>query len=168
MDIGSIKKKLVKGITKYKYAILVLMIGLVLMLLPGMSNQKAVVKPLDEELCNEPTLEQRLSEALSSVRGAGQVEVILAKATGEEVIYQTNQDSSVADSNEQKKINTVTITDSNRNQSGLVRQVNPAQYRGAVVLCQGADDPVVCLAIVDAVSKATGLGANKISVLKMK
>jgi stage III sporulation protein AG len=39
---------------------------------------------------------------------------------------------------------------------------------GAVVIAQGADDPSIKLAIVDAVTKATGLGANKISVLKMK
>jgi stage III sporulation protein AG len=36
------------------------------------------------------------------------------------------------------------------------------------VVCQGADDPVVKLLIVDAVSKVTGLGADKISVMKMK
>jgi stage III sporulation protein AG len=39
---------------------------------------------------------------------------------------------------------------------------------GAIVLCQGADVPSVRLAIVDAVSKVTGLVANQISVLKMK
>jgi len=39
---------------------------------------------------------------------------------------------------------------------------------GAVIVCQGADDPQVRLSIVDAVSKVTGLGSDKISVLKMK
>jgi hypothetical protein len=41
-------------------------------------------------------------------------------------------------------------------------------YQGAVVLCQGAADAAVRLAVVEAVSKATGLGADKICVLKMK
>ena len=68
----------------------------------------------------------------------------------------------------QTENNTVTLTDSNRNQSGLIRQIIPEKYQGAVILCQGADDPIIRLAIVDAVSKATGLGANKISVLKLK
>jgi stage III sporulation protein AG len=63
---------------------------------------------------------------------------------------------------------TVIITDSSRNESGLIRQVNPPVYLGAIVLCQGGDRPSVRLAIVDAVSKVTGLGADRISVLKMK
>jgi stage III sporulation protein AG len=39
---------------------------------------------------------------------------------------------------------------------------------GAIVVCQGGDQPTVRLAILDAVSKVTGLGADKISILKMK
>ena len=49
-----------------------------------------------------------------------------------------------------------------------VQQVLPESYRGAIVVCQGADSPAVKLAIVEAVSRATGLGADSISVLKMK
>ena len=66
------------------------------------------------------------------------------------------------------KTDTVTVTDAQRNESGLIRQVNPPVYKGAVIVCQGADNAAVRLAIVDAVGKATGLGADKISVLKMK
>jgi stage III sporulation protein AG len=36
------------------------------------------------------------------------------------------------------------------------------------VICQGAADPAVRLAVVEAVADATGLGADRISVLKMK
>jgi stage III sporulation protein AG len=63
---------------------------------------------------------------------------------------------------------TVIITDAQRAQQGLVKQVNPPVYLGAVVVCQGADRASVRLAIVEAVANATGLGADKISVLKMK
>ena len=62
---------------------------------------------------------------------------------------------------------TVTVTDAQRNESGLVRQIVSPKYRGAIIVCGGADDPVVCLAIKDAVSNATGLGTDRISVLKM-
>ena len=60
------------------------------------------------------------------------------------------------------------ITDSNRNETGLIHQRNPPKYQGAIILAMGADDPAVKLAIVDAVSNVTGLGADKISVLKMQ
>jgi hypothetical protein len=39
---------------------------------------------------------------------------------------------------------------------------------GAVIVCQGADKPVVRLAIVEAVADATGLSTDTITVLKMK
>ena len=50
----------------------------------------------------------------------------------------------------------------------MVRQILSPEYLGAVVVCQGANDVQVRLAVVEAVSKVTGLGADKISVLKMK
>jgi stage III sporulation protein AG len=86
--------------------------------------------------------------------------VLLTPASGKETLYQTNENGDDSD--------TVIITDSSRNESGLIRQVNPPVYLGAIVLCQGGDRPSVRLAIVDAVSKVTGLGADRISVLKMK
>ena len=39
---------------------------------------------------------------------------------------------------------------------------------GAVVVCAGADDPAVCLNVTNAVAAYTGLGSNKITVMKMK
>ena len=39
---------------------------------------------------------------------------------------------------------------------------------GAVVVCQGADLPSVCLDVTNAVAAYTGLGSDKISVIKMK
>ena len=57
---------------------------------------------------------------------------------------------------------------SSRTESGLVRQTLGPVYRGAVILCQGADDPTVKLAVVEAVRCVTGLGADQISVQKMK
>ena len=60
------------------------------------------------------------------------------------------------------------ISGSDRGQEGLIKQVNAPTYRGAIVVCQGADDPVVKLSITEAVSRATGLGVDKISVIKMK
>ena len=59
------------------------------------------------------------------------------------------------------------ITDYNRNESALVERVDPPQYLGAIVICQGADSAAVRLAVVEAVSKYTGLGADQIAVLKM-
>ena len=115
----------------------------------------------------EVPLEEKLSQILSEVDGVGEVRVLLTVAAGEEILYQVDQDVSKGDNSSNIKSDTVTVTDGDRNQNGMIRQVNPATYQGAIVVCTGADDLNVQLAVIDAVSKATGLGSNRISVLKM-
>ena len=48
-----------------------------------------------------------------------------------------------------------------------VKRVLPV-FRGAVVLCDGADDASVRLSVTQAVSTVCGIGADKVTVLKMK
>ena len=168
MGIGISSHKIMEGLKKYRYPILILLIGFVLMSIPMNLQQSGKNEQSETTVETKKNLEAKLSEALSRMQGAGRVEVILTLEAGEEVVYQTNNDTSSSTASTQTENNTVTLTDSNRNQSGLIRQIIPEKYQGAVILCQGADDPIIRLAIVDAVSKATGLGANKISVLKLK
>jgi stage III sporulation protein AG len=157
-------------INKYKYAFLILLIGLILMIGPTLSgNENEDENEITKyELSKTEMFEEKLSVLLSKVEGAGDVDVMLTVAAGEEVIYQTNDDRIDSNASTDVHMNTVTITDSERNQTGLIRQVYPEVYQGAIVVCRGADSPSVRLAIVDAVSRITGLGANAISVLKMK
>lgn len=151
-------KSILPLLKKYRYALLVLAVGLVLMMLPSGNAEKETVT--QTVTVQEPDLSQTLSQILSQIEGAGKVSVLLTPASGQETLYQTNENGEASD--------TVIISDSSRNESGLVRQVNPPRYLGAIVICQGGDQPTVRLAIVDAVSKVTGLGADRISVLKMK
>ena len=169
MEIKKLTGKIQELTIKYKYALFVLLIGLVLLLLPGKNQQqkKAETIPVDNA-CRQLLTQEALAEILQSIQGAGKVKVLLSTATGEETLYQTDTEaSSGADSNEGSN-KTVIITDSQRNEAGLVRQINPAAYQGAIVVCQGADDPSVRLAITQAVSKITGLGTDAICVLKMQ
>lgn len=160
-------KALSAQILKYKYPIIVLVIGLLLMAIPSFQSRD---KPAStEQIVNDnQTLETHLNHVLSKVDGAGAVEVLLTKATGEETIYQTDLNNTNGTESGSTNAKTVTVTNSQRDQTGLVRQVIPPTYQGAIVVCQGADIPTVKYAIVDAVSKVTGLGVNQISVLKMK
>jgi stage III sporulation protein AG len=163
MDIKGLRKNANDIVKKNKYIILILLAGIVLMCFPvgqKKTSENISVIPLMEEI----TTEERLSQILSQVDGAGEVQVLLTVSSGEQTIYQTN--GSYSENNESS--NTVTVTDGKRNEQGLIKQVNPPTYLGAVVVCRGAESPAVRLAIIDAVSKITGLGSDKISVLKMK
>jgi stage III sporulation protein AG len=116
----------------------------------------------------ERSLEERLEALLGQIEGAGQVSVLLTEKEGSQTLYQTDSQTDADDSGSRRTDDTVLIEDENRTESGLVRQTLGPVYRGAVVLCQGADDPSVKLAVVEAVRCVTGLGADQISVQKMK
>ena len=159
--------KLAGFLQKYKYALLVLGVGIALMLIPG-NDKTQISSGITQQGDNILSVEEKLGRVLSKIQGAGEVVVLLTEAYGEEIIYQIDRDTSQSDSSSSLREDTVTITDSQRNEQGLVKQQNPPKYMGAVVVCQGGDKPTVRLAIIDAISKVTGLGADKISVLKMK
>lgn len=168
MELKSFTKKLPQFFQKYKFAALILLIGIVLMLLPTGTKQTVKNDVTQIQIDQETSVEEQLEAVLQQTAGVGDVKVMLTKGEGEETIYQTDTEVSSGEANRSNRSSTVTITDAERSQNGLIRQVNPPTYLGAVVVCQGADDPLVRLAVVDAVSKATGLKANCISVLKMK
>lgn len=168
MDWISVSSKWMDYIKKYRYVALVLLAGLVLMALPeGEDAQENTIQAKEETVCQE-NLEDALSQILSQIEGAGKVKVLLTEAAGEEILYQTDQDISQSDQGRDDRRETVLVTDTQRSQEGLIRQVNPPQYQGAIVLCQGAGSPAVKLSIAEAVSDATGLTFDRITVLKMK
>ena len=150
---------------QYKYVLLIVLIGLVFLLIP--EAEKTQTEHISQETDNILTIEQQLGRILSNVKGAGEVQVFLSQASGEEILYQTDEEYRISSDSNDSQVTTVTISGSDRGEQGLIRQVNPPAYLGAIIVCQGADNSVVRLAIVEAVSRATGLGADKISVLKM-
>ena len=139
---------------KYRYVLLVVLAGLALMLLPAGPEE---AEPVPTTVVEE-NLESRLEAILRRIDGAGEVKVLLTEERGGEVFYQTEGDDE----------KTVLVTGSDRAESGLVRTTHSPDYRGAVVVCQGADSAAVRLAVVEAVANATGLGTDRITVLKMK
>ena len=169
MGIIDWKNGITEAVRKYKYVWIVLLIGILLMLIPGPVDREAETQiQITEKVQTQEDMEIRLESLLSEVAGAGQVRVLLSVSQGEQTIYQTDCSYSQGQNNTDSRTQTILITDSQRNETGLVHQRIPPKYLGAIILAQGADEPVVKLAIVEAVGKITGLGADRISVLKMQ
>lgn len=166
MDWLTLRGKARLWLKEYRYVLLVLFLGIVLMLLPQSKAAEEGDKetPVPETVAEE-SLQEQLEQLLSIVQGAGKVRVLLTEAAGERVIYQTDGEES---SQNTRRTDTVILSDSGRAESGLVQQILPPTYQGAVILCQGADSASVRLALIEAVSNATGLTSDRISVLKMK
>ena len=151
---------------KYRYVLLVLAVGLFLMALPEQESPPAQTTPIVEQ--TEPQLQDTLAQMLSHLEGAGKVEVMLTQSKGQQTLYQTDEDTSVSDGNTDTQRQTVLVSGSDRGEMGLIRQINPPTYQGAIVLCQGADNANIRLSIVEAVMSVTGLRSDCITVLKMK
>lgn len=162
MDPKEFPKQLTALLQKYRYVLLVLLAGVLLMLLPQDTSEQTV--PTEVTIEAEPDFASELSDILSLIDGAGRVEVLLSQSAGEQIHYQIDEDRSDSDLRQE----TVILTDADRAESGLVQRIDPPIYQGAVILCQGADSPSVRLQITQAVANATGLTTDRISVLKMK
>lgn len=170
MDLTVMRQKATRMIKQYRYVLLILAAGIILMLLPGKETKSADEIPAEEpeQQQTQQITSDQLAQILMQIKGVGKAEVLLTCASGETTVYQSNLQNSTSDSSTSSQSDTVILTDGSRGEHGMVTQVLAPEYLGAVVVCQGADDPTVKLAVADAVGKATGLGANCISVLRMK
>ena len=117
-------------------------------------------------------LETKLSRILSSMEGAGRVEVILRYAAGPRTVYQTDSTQEVSEDTEGKTtavtVETVLAASGGSTEAPLTVQTMSPSFEGAVVAAEGADNATVKLNLVNAVSSLTGLGAGDITVIKMK
>ena len=151
-------QRIISWVKKYRFVVLILLVGIGLMLIPFGSSDAQETPPKTQIL--ETDITQELCDILRQIDGAGEVSVMLSLHSSTTTIYQTDDSDNRQD--------TVIVTDDNRSQNGLVQQMIYPKYRGAIIICQGADNVQVRLNIMEAVSRITGLGMDKISVLKMK
>lgn len=104
-------EKIKKQIDKYKYPLLALLLGLVIMLIP--TGKSSVAEP---DAASDDS-ETRLEAVLEKCEGVGEAKVLLSE-------------------------------------------------NGAVIVCDGAENPEVRLSIIKAVEAFTGFSSDRIQVLK--
>ncbi len=161
---------------KYKYVLLILLAGVVLLLWPSGKEPSAegdtpeVSASVPQEDFSVSALEEKLSETLSKVHGAGDVTVMLTVQGGSrQVLAMDEKSSHKADGGSETQSTTVVVSGSSAAGSGpvLIQQLYP-RFQGALVVCSGGEDAGVRLKLMEAVSALTGLGTDKISICKGK
>ncbi len=153
---------------KYKYAVAVLLLGLVLMLWPQSQEQVQTPSEASLQVDSLAQVQEQLQAILSQIDGAGRVQVMLTLKTGEERVYQQDAQLSATETDSQSSMATVMRDDGGSQTSPVVRMVHYPIYQGAVVVCDGGDKAGVQLRVTQAVCSLTGLGSDKVSVIKMK
>ena len=170
--VNKLSKTILAGLKKYKYAVLILLLGIALMLLPFGKKEEAPEADVQEEPLTDEAyaqaLEQRLEDMLCQVSGAGQVRVMLTLQTGSRTEYQTDTQISDSETQSQEERKTVILSEGSAYDKAAVSAVQYPRFQGALILCQGADQSTVRLSLVNAVAALTGLSSGQITVIKMK
>lgn len=117
---------------------------------PQMENSECITPDSATE-----TAERRLSELLETIDGVGKCGVLLS-------VEYTAEEEYLSDAGE-----TVILSSGSGTQTALPRRIRAPRYLGAVVTCRGGDRTAVQLAVTEAVAQFTGLGADRITVLKL-
>ena len=172
-DLAEIRKKLGKTIIKNRYILIILAVGLLLLLWPSSRNKTD--KNTDAEMSipefSISDEEERIKTALSKIDGVGRIDVTLTLKSGiSQKLAENSRGSSRSgeqgtDSDSDTTV--VTLSSGSGTQTAVAVKYYYPEYQGALVICEGGSNPDVKLQVTSAVSALTGLGSDRISVLKM-
>lgn len=170
-DLKKLKKSLAEKLKGSKTILIALAAGiLILTLIPKSAKSEPAAKTEfsapDFSLEDE---EEKLSEALSRIDGAGKVTVLLTLKSGvrrevaedEKTEYVNRGDDASSSSSK----TSVRLQIGSGNQSALTLRYDYPEYQGALVITESSN-AAVKLAITQAVMSLTGLTADKITVVK--
>lgn len=178
MELDRIKMQVREGLdrllprlSQYKYALIVLLVGVLLLYAGGgardrpESNQPTGTEEAGFDL---DSFEQELTDKLSKIAGIGRVELMLSLEQTGESVYASNIRESESGSESGSYESTLsTVSDGSYGEQPVRIKETCPTFRGAVVLCDGAGASGVRLAVTEAVGAVCGLGADKISVIQM-
>ncbi len=165
--------KIGKVLGKYKYVIVVIATGLLLLGFPSKKEESpdnAVHHTIEFDV---DAFEKRIENTLSACEGVGNVNVILSIESGPEKVYAKEEKQSIKKSDEATKESdsegrpSIISEGSGKEVPVLVKERYP-KFRGAVVVCSGAERTDVRMSVIEAVGALTGLSSDRISVVKMK
>ena len=155
---------------KYKYILLVVAVGFLLLTFPAAEKSDKETKRT--EIFNLQAFEKEVERALSECEGVGRCKVMLSVRSGPESVFakeareSRREDEGARESDIDTKPSVV-----NGGSGGetpvLIKELYP-EFRGAVVICDGAESSVLRGKVIEAVSALTGLRSDRISVIKMK
>ncbi|MGM9616955.1 hypothetical protein [Butyricicoccus sp.] len=162
---------------RYKYFLAVIAVGVLLLL----SAKVPASEPAKEEgtqteaAFDLKTFQQSVADSLAQIEGAGRVEVLLSLEAGEESVYASDVSQSSqstggsSDSTSETYQSTMSIlSDGSYGETPVLIKSKYPTFRGAVILCEGADSDTVRLQIVQAVSALCGISSDHISISKLK
>ena len=166
---------------KHRFFIFMGITGIALILLSEITPNKATEYTLSKSYEDEyrKNTEQRLTQLLKDIEGAGNVKVMLTvECSGENIYAQQNHISedikndsthtNAHTSSQVKKENEIVVISGQDGDEALVEKTMVPEIKGVAVVCSGADDISVVSAVTNTVSVVLGIPTNRIYVTKMR
>ena len=117
-------------------------------------------------ICRET--EQRMSEILSGVEGAGMVDVMLTYRQMEEKTIAQNESREESGETLRTEQTAVLLENADGDVSPFILTESGPVVEGVVITAQGADQPSVAAALHQAAQALLDVPAHKVAILKMK
>lgn len=171
---GKLPEYFLHWFDKYKYLLLVCLVGLVLIVLPGKGTSKADsdTEETAQTVADQAVaLEKQMETVFSQITGVGNVRVLLTVKSSEESVYayDRNTSSSQTETGSSQSSQTELITvGGGSNESALITKTRMPEFLGAVVVCEGGDSAKVRLQLTEAIRSLTGITADNIVISKMQ
>lgn len=153
---------------KYKYAVLLLAVGIVLMLLPTGSKKAADTAQQEGDPFSLEETERQMEQTIGCIEGVGRVRVMLTLKSGTALELASDGGDTLRDAESKTDRQIVKLNRGSGTQDVVVTRRTYPTFLGAVVVCEGAGSSGVRLAVTQAVSVLTGLPSDRISVVKWK
>lgn len=152
-----------RALGKYKLALLVLALGVVLLAWPDGKTQAARTPAEPPASSFDPgEVERKLEQVLGKIDGAGEVSVALTVSGGVQQCYAVDETRQ----GEEAQTRTVIVSTGSGTQEAVHVGERWPDFQGAVVVCQGGGDPEVRLLVTQAVCALTGLGSDRVTVCR--
>ena len=153
---------------KYRLVLLIMLAGLILMILPSGNETAKEVAAAGEELYSLKQTQQNMEAILSHIDGVGRLELMLTLKNSSQLQLAEDKDRAASGNEVEVHQEMVTINRGSGYEEVVITQRIYPAYQGALVVCQGADNAAVRLAVIEAVAALTGLSSDRISVVKWK
>ena len=166
--------KKLKEILKCNKSIIIICAAVIGVLMIAASSvfQKNIESSTEEKFDEKAyieNLENRISDMVSNIQGAGSSRVMINIVSTTEYVYvkenKKSYDSSSDTSKSEIEDSVLTMTDSNGNEYALVTKEIMPEISGVTVICDGGGDASVKAAVISAVSTVLNIGANKVCVI---
>ena len=174
--LNQMGEKLLPLARRYRALLVVLLAGVLLLASGGIfaggraqdAAETDTAPAAGEQGFSLSAFEEELNEKLAAIEGVGRVELMLSLEQTEEAVYAVNtRQTDSASSGQSFESDLTVVSDGSYGEKPVtVKNLLPT-FRGAVVLCDGADNAGVRLAVTQAVTTVCGIGSDKVTVLKM-